>query len=166
MAGISTISMVSYMYASRSGKKPNEPLTAETRAKLLALGVNISGIKTEAEGKMKLREVEADRYAGGSTVDKKEGNKEDAVLEQARELAEKIGISVAESDPVDDIVDKISEKIEEMKVSAGEDFDKKSDVAYYERELAQLETAQMSQINLSATMNLTANMNMIYHGLY
>ena len=87
-------------------------------------------------------------------------------MEQARELAEKVGISVAESDTVDDIVDKISEKIEEMKVSAGEDFDKKSDVAYYERELAQLETAQMSQINLSATMNLTANMNMIYHGLY
>jgi len=164
MSGISAVSMIRFVY-SNSASFGTEKLTPETKAKLVALGVDISSVKTEREGKMKLREAQMERYFGGETIENTKP-KDDTVLIEARELAEKLDILISEHESVDEITDKIAEKLEKMKSAAGEDFDKCADVNYYERQLSQIENAQQSQIDLSASMNLTANMNMAFHGLY
>ncbi len=165
MAGVSAVSMVNYMYSLKSSySQNNDELTAATRAKLSALGVDTKYIKTEAEGQIKLKEAQIERFSNSS--EESQNNSTDDVLEEAKELAAKLDVYIASTDTIDDIIDKLTAKIEQMKEDAGEDFDKLADVNYYERELAMIEKSNMSQLELSASMNLTANLNIAFHGLY
>ena len=164
MAGITPINMLS-MYSIGMASGGSQRLTATTKAKLEALGVDTKEIRTEAEGQMKLKEAQMSS-SSGVQQSKPASPNEDSVLEEAKALASKLDISVSSTDTVDEIVDKITEKIEDMKLDAGKDFDKQANIKQYETELAMLEKSHMSQIDLSATMNLTASMNMAYHNLY
>ena len=141
-----------------------QPLTAATKAKLSALGVDTKDIKTESEGKMRLQEAQMSRNS--ESTDKVSKSNSDSILEEAKTLAKKLNISVGKHENINDILDKITNKISEMKADAGNDFDKLANVGSYDKELSMLESSHLSQIDLSATMNLTANMNMVYHGLY
>jgi len=161
MSGVSPISMInnSFMQNIVSGE---QALTAKTRAKLIALGVDVSNIRTEAEGKMKLQTAQLEN---NSTNKAKSSNQEDQLLERAKSLADDLNVKVSDFDNLNDIVGKIKDKIDELKAEAGEDFDKKSDVAYYEKELSGIEQSQMNMIDISSTMNMTASLNMVFHGL-
>lgn len=164
MAGITPINMLS-MYSLGMVNGGSQRLTATTKAKLEALGVDTKEIRTEAEGQMKLKEAQMSSTSGSQQT-KQASPKEDGALEEAKSLAAKLDVSVSSTDTVDEIVDKIADKIEDIKADAGKDFDKQADIKQYESELAMLEKSHMSQIDLSATMNLTASMNMAYHNLY
>jgi len=164
MSGVNAISMIKYSYM-MNGAYQDKSLTAETRAKLIALGINVSGIKTEAEGRIKLQAAQLENNSGSNKVSKS-ANQEDNLLERAKSLADDLGISVSDFDNINDIVAKIKDKIEELKADAGEDFDKKSNVNYYEDELSGIEQSQMTMIDLTSSMDFTATMNMAFHGLY
>ena len=166
MAGITPISLVRYINSTSISFDAGQKLSAQTKSKLIALGVDANMIKTEKEGQIKLREAQLERYSNNQNVSFKKDQETNDVLQEARNLASKLDIQTSENDTVDEIVDKITNKISEMKTNAGEDFDKLADVNYYEKQLAMLETAHLSQIDLNATLNLTANMNAFYHGLY
>ncbi len=165
MSGIQAIDMLNYynMTNMRFGQKKLTPLT---RSKLTALGVDTHFIKTESEGLLKLREAETERTNSKNKNKDAKVTAEEQNLEDARTLAKKLDISVSDTYTLNDLISKIKAKINEMKVQAGNDFDKLESVGYYERRLAGIEDTQFSSINLSASMNITANMNIAFHGIY
>lgn len=162
MSGINPIDMIRYGALISPYR---DKLTPSTRAKLIALGVDVSNIKTETEGKTKLMEALSDRLTYERKPELKL-NKNDKLLEEARDLADKLDISVHDNDTVNDIIEAINIKVDELKAEAGEDFDKQAYASSYEKELSLLEKSHNSMIDLSASMNLTANMNVAFHGLY
>ena len=166
MAGVSAVSMIGYMN-NISVAYGGQKLSAATKAKLEALGVDTRNIKTEAEGKMKLREIqiEGTNIVSGTKNTKKEVQVDEA-LNKARARAYKLNVSYSDHDNVDDIVYKIKVKIEEMFKAAGEDNDKKANAAYYAGLLEEVKQMQQSKLTLSLGMNISANMNIAFHGLY
>ena len=165
MAGISAISLVRYMQAVKFSNGENNKLTEATKAKLIALGVDITGIVTESEGQMKLKEAQFERVSGKSEQNQKTAEN-DSVLQQARKLAHSLNISYSDRDTVNDLISKISTKINELKAAAGDDSHKNENVKYYQARLDELEKSYLSQLELSASMSLMSNMNKAFHGLY
>ena len=165
MAGISAISLVRYMQAVKFSNAENNKLTEATKAKLIALGVDIKGIATESEGQMKLKEAQFERVSGTSAQNKKT-SENNSVLQQARKLAHELNVSYSERDTINDLISKITARINELKTAAGDDFDKKEKVNYYQGRLDELEKSYLSQLELSASMSLMSNMNKAFHGLY
>ncbi len=165
MAGISAISLIRYMQTLQFANGENNRLTETTKAKLIALGVDITGIVTESEGQTKLREAEFERISGPSNQSKKTSENNSA-LQEARKLANDLNVSYSDTDTVDDLIGKISTRINELKIAAGDDFDKKEKVVQYERRLEEIINSYTSQLQLDASMSLMSNLNIAFHGLY
>ena len=165
MAGISAISMIRFMQTTKSSNGKKDKLSEATKAKLIALGVDITGIVSELEGQMKLAEAQMERLSGSSNNNHK-NTENNSVLTQARALAHDLSISYTDNDTVDDLIYKITAKINELKVAAGDDIDKSSKVSSFEKRLDELKNSQLSQLQLNASMNLMSNMNIAFHGLY
>lgn len=166
MAGISAVSLGAYMNR-LSFSSGGQPLTAATKAKLRALGIDISNIKTEAEGKAKLMaaQVERSSSAGASKKVKKSG-REDVVMEKVKLLADNLNVKYSDNDTVDDIINRIAAKVEKLLAEAGDDKTKQSNAIYYSGRLNEVKRMQKSQIDLNASMNVSASMNIAFHGLY
>ena len=166
MAGVSAVSLIGYMNMLSSAYQ-GQKLSRATKAKLEALGVNTFGIKTEAQGRMKLQEVNIDR-SNRTEKSKKSSKttKTDEVLEKARQLADDLNVSYSDSDTVDDILYKISSKVEKLMSDAQNDEAKQADAVYYSGRLNEVKRMQQSQIDLNASMNITASRNIAFHGLY
>lgn len=166
MSGISAVSMIGYMN-NVSAIYQGQRLSAATKAKLEALGINTSNIKTEAEGKIKLQEALLERASQNEKTAKSDKNsKTDSALERAKWLAKKLNVYYSNYDKTDDIIYKIKLKVEEMLQAAGEDSDKKANAAYYAGLLEEVKQMQQSQLSLNMGMNISANMNIAFHGLY
>ena len=88
------------------------------------------------------------------------------MLEKAKSLAEKLNISVSDSDNVDRIIELIKSRIKEIKFTKGKDWDKNNFVLEMEKELGLIEQPQQAIIDLNSSLNLTANLNMACHNLY
>ena len=165
MAGIYPITMLNYNYGLAYGE---QKLTAATKAKLQALGVDTAGIRTESEGQYKLRLAEAERLAGGTKAATKKAEKEtdDENLQLARDLAKKLNVSYYSDENVTEICSRIQSKLYQMRVDAKDDFDKNSNVDYYQRQLDDIEAYDTSAKQLASSMDLTANMNVAFHNLF
>jgi len=165
MAGISSISLISYSYNNPYLRE--QELTASTEARLRALGVDTSGIRTEAEGQAKLKIAETERWTNGGTngVQKEEKKAEDENLIKARELADELDISYNNDENVTEISARIQKKLDEMKVEANGDFDKNADIGSYQKRLDEIEAGDMSQANLETSMSMSASYNIAFHGL-
>ena len=164
MAGISAIGMIGF-FNRMSSAFQGQQLTPATKAKLEALGVDTSWIKTEAEGRAKLQEVQ---FTQGSRKSNKSSKNEgeDAVMAKIKQLAYNLNVSYSDSDTADDIINRITIKVRELVNQAGDDNTKKEYAQYYEGKLDEVKRMQLSQIDLQASMSVTANMNMFFHGLY
>ncbi len=166
MAGISAVGLIGYMNMLSSAYQ-GQKLSYATKVKLRALGVSTYDIKTEAEGRMKLQEAMAARTNRVSKNKKASGNKQnDEVMEKVKQLADDLNVSYSDSDTVDDIIDRISSKVEKLMAEAGDDENKRADAIYWDGKLDEVKQMQQSQIDLSASMSVTANMNIAFHGLY
>ena len=166
MAGISAVGLIGYMNMLSSAYQ-GQKLSYATKSKLRALGVSTNDIKTEAEGRMKLQEAMAERANGINKNKKASGsNQNDEVMEKVRQLADDLNVSYSDNDTVDDIIYRISSRVEELMAEAGEDEAKQADAVYWGGKLNEVKQMQQSQIDLSASMSVTANMNIAFHGLY
>jgi len=164
MSGITPINMISFGALISPYR---DKLTPETRAKLIALGIDVSNIQTETEGQAKLKEAQADKTIYERKPELKQKlNQKDKMLEKAKSLAEKLNISVSDSDNVDRIIELIKSRIKEIKFTKGKDWDKNNFVLEMEKELGLIEQPQQAIIDLNSSLNLTANLNMAYHNLY
>ena len=166
MAGIYPINILTYSLGNANGGQ--QPLTAATKAKLQALGVDTKYIRTETEGQSKLRLAQAERFTkgGNNGVQRAEQKDEDENLKLARELADKLNVSYNSDENVTEICSRIQSKLDEMRTEADGDFDKNSNVDYYQTRLDEIESFDMSASQLASSMNLTANMNIAFHNLF
>lgn len=166
MSGIGAVSMINYMNR-MSAAFQGQKLTAATKAKLEALGVDTSTIKTEAEGRMKLQQVLTEKSHGAEKSKKVHKNgPEEEIMAKVKKLADDMNVSYSDNDTVDDILNRITTKVEELMANAGDDNKKKSEAIDFGGRLNELKEMQQSQVDLSGTMNMTANMNIAFHGLY
>ena len=113
MAGISAISLGAYIN-NLSFAMGGQPLTPATKAKLEALGIDTTNIKTEAEGKAMLIAAQAERSNSAQKSKQPKGNQNDEVMEKVKQLADDLNVTYSDSDTVDDIVDRISSKVEKL----------------------------------------------------
>ena len=163
MAGISAIGLIGYMNR-LSYSTGGQPLTPATKAKLEALGIDTSNIKTEAEGKARLIAAQAERSSSAEKTSKSsKSNSNDDVMEKVKQLADDLNVSYSDNDTVDDIIDKISSKVEKLIAEAENDESKQPDAVYYKGRLNEVMQMQQSQIDLSASMSVSANMNIAFH---
>lgn len=164
MSGITPINIISFGALISPYR---DKLTPETRAKLIALGVDVSNIQTETEGQAKLKEVQSDKTILERKPELKQKlNQKAKMLEKAKSLAEKLNISVSDSDNIDRIIELIKSRIEEIKFTKGKDWDKNNFLFGLKKELELIEQPHQTIIDLSTSINLTANLNMAYHNLY
>ena len=166
MAGINRVDMVGYMNK-MSTAYAGQSLTNATKLKLITLGISTYGIRTEAEG---LRELQMAQTQKSSSTEKtkKTNHKEEAdeVLKLARDFAYKLNIGYSRYDTANDIIVKIKRRVDELISAAGDDENKKSTAEYWSKKLSELEKIQQSHINLNSTMEISANMNIAYFGIY
>lgn len=114
-----------------------EELTEETEAKLQEFGIDISNIDSEEEGQMTLRELEYAQSRGNSQqldcqARQVSGPLDNAMQENVKDLASKVGVSVETNDSVDDILNNISKQITELKNKAEDDPQRLSEIKGYE----------------------------------
>ena len=166
MAGIYPINILTYSFNNAYGGQ--QALTAATKSKLQALGVDTRYIRTESEGQTKLRLAQAERLSGGinGATKKVENETEDENLKLARELADKLNVSYNSDENVTEICSRIQSKLDAMRTEANGDFDKNSNVNYYQTKLDEIESFDMSASQLASSMDLTANMNIAFHNLF
>lgn len=115
-------------------------LTAQTRAQLESLGIDITNIKTEAEGQSALQSAQSTQQ--GQKTQKSHGAKghkagggnaaSQAIKQETMALAEQLGISVPSDAKLSEIMDAISQAITDMQAKAGNDPEKIAQVAQYQ----------------------------------
>ena len=93
----------------------SQPLTAETRRKLIRLGINPDNIKTEAEGQAKLKEALASiAAAAAKSLQAQPSTDKNASMDsRARALAINIAVMTGNGDKIDFIYKIILQKLVE-----------------------------------------------------
>ena len=144
-------------------------LSAATKAKLEALGIDTKNIKTEAQGQAILIAIEKRKKELHGILGVPEHPPKDTVKDEAKNLAAAVGISVSDNDPTDEILNKIAAKINQLKQGAGDDKEKLAQVAQFESKYeeisGQVSNSQAAKAKLSGSMDALANMNKIYQNL-
>lgn len=144
-------------------------LTPATKAKLEALGVDTTNIKTEAEGQRILKIVEAKQEEVQKTHISKGVSSATSIRAEATQLASEVGVSVSNDDKIDNILSKISDKINELRINIGNDQSKLAQINKYQSQLeaisSEFSNMQTSKIQLSNGMNALASYNKIYQNL-
>lgn len=144
-------------------------LTAATKAKLEALGIDTTNIKTEAEGQAILKAAEVNPKEIRKVHAPKSYSSIDSIRAEAMQLASKVGISVSGSDKIDDILNKISYKINELKVCAENNQNKLTQINQYQSELDSISSEflnmKSSHTQLNNGMDALASYNKIYQNI-
>lgn len=174
---VSAISAVSFSTSTVN----YDALTQATKIRLEALGIDTSGIRTESEGQLKLKEVQSTTTANKSQ--KKESDSEgsskkagssnpsmDSIRQDVKALAADVGVRYSESDDVDDVLLAIEKKISSLagsvdssnKESSGE---VKAYQARYDAIYTTYKSAQASQSMLTQGLDMLASYNMYSLGL-
>lgn len=133
----------------------NGELSATTKLRLEALGIDPSSVSTESQAQIVIAQAEAvpkqnglqQQYGGNST-------REQLIIE-ARELAQKTGTSFSNQDALEKILENISETLQVMAKNPN-NADK---VEKFQAELKNI--AQRADIILNIQQNIFDKMNMI-----
>lgn len=162
---INSTSATSSTSSTSSSNTASNALTDETKAKLLALGVDVSNIKTEMQGEIALQQAQRQQ----KTQETAKNSQEDSVKSEALSLASEVGASVSSDATTSDIMSAISAKISELQSSAGADVSKMQQVAEYQQQYDSLSTSiasqQMQQAQMASSMNGLANYNKIFQNI-
>ena len=165
MPGIEPIRFDILSYSNKTYQR--DRLTAATKNRLLALGVDVRYIKTEAEGIRKLKTAEADKLkAARKTMKALYSAQDPEIMKKINTLALEIGLNINKSDDLDTIVYQLNRRIMELRSNAGDNESKQKTIDGYARELDYIRSLQKSDIDLRSSINFTANMNISFHGLY
>lgn len=115
MSSVDAISSLIIGKTSSYSKKSG--LSQETIRKLSALGIDISSVSSESDAKKIIEEEEAKKSSDtdNESENKQNTSDEEALLNDIKNLARKLGISINQNDKIDNIFDEISSNIDEMK---------------------------------------------------
>ena len=130
-------------------------LSAATKAKLEALGIDTKNIKTEAQGQAILKAIEERKKELHGILGPHEPPPRDTVKDEAKNLASAVGVSVAQGDSTDEILNKIAAKIDQLRQGAGDDKEKLAQVDQFEAKYEEI-SGQVSNSKAS-TAKITPN---------
>lgn len=148
-------------------------LSEETKAKLIALGIDPSSVSSEAEAQALISQVEAmsktDKARPKTNNLPTTPSSEQELMTKARELAEKVGVQLSQTDTLDDMCKKISEKLEKLAGNYASDTPKMNVIKGYSEELAQIDAGyqkiQNNHQSIFAAMNMLSMSNKFALGL-
>jgi len=165
--------------SSTSSSSSAQKLTDDTKKKLQDLGVDISGITSEAQGQIALliaqQQAQQAQSAQGTKPHSGSGKAEmDALKSQATTLAGKLGISVSSDEKISDIIAAIGPAIDAKVSAAGNDQIKVEEAQGLQEEFSSLSSslsnmqAQHAQSaqgakTLDTSLNSMAAQNKLYH---
>ena len=144
-------------------------LSEATKAKLIALGIDPSTVSSEAEAQALISQVEAmsktDKARPQTNGTQQTTSSEQELMQKARELAEKVGVSLSQNDTLDDMCKKISDKIEQLSAACANDTAKMQVLKDYGAQLSDINskyrTVQSTQEAIFAAMNMVSWNNQI-----
>jgi len=115
-----------------------EQLSAATKAKLEALGIDPSTVSSESQAQALIANAQSASFKS-MVSDKQDSNSsEDTYLQEAKALAASVGVSYSSDDTVDDILSSISDKLDEMMSSAAMNPSLMQIVQTYQTQLEQI----------------------------
>lgn len=166
MTSISSISNISSSYITQS---QSSTLSEETKSKLLALGIDPSTVSSETEAQSIIAQAEASEQMNEQSNEQAASSSEQDLISKAQELADKVGVSVSQTDSLDDMCNKISTKIESLTEQCGTDAAKLSTLQGYSQELAAINSQyvqiQANQDNMFTAMDMISVSNKYALGL-
>ena len=144
-------------------------LSEATKAKLIALGIDPSTVSSEAEAQALISQVEAmsktDKARPQTNGTQQTTSSEQELMQKARELAEKVGVSLSQNDTLDDMCKKISDKLEQLSAACVNDTAKMQVLKDYGQQLSDINskyrTVQTTQEAIFAAMNMVSWNNQI-----
>lgn len=143
-----------------------DTIKPETREKLEALGIDPSTVKTETEAQQKIKEAES-AQANVQVNQPNQSNPVQQVIEDAKELAEKIGISVSEVSDISKLLETIDKQISNFEKQCKDDEDelRKSMAAgvrqEYNRIIHEFEDVQRNQSKITGNLDMLASYNKV-----
>lgn len=145
-------------------------MSEETKAKLTALGIDPSTVSSESEAQSIIAQAETiSQMSEQSNEQASSSGSEQDLISKAQELADKAGVSVSQTDSLDEMCAKISAKIENLTEQCGTDAAKLSTIQGYSQELANINAryaqVQTNQQSMFAAMNMISVSNKYALGL-
>ena len=147
----------------------NNTLSAATKQKLEALGIDPSSVTSEAQAQALISQAEATQHQQNANSENNGGgnSSEQELMSEAKSLATAVGASVSSDDTLDDIINNIDTKIQAMLNSGDENQFKLAQG--YQSQLASLseraDTVTSTQNNIFNAMNMVSVSNKYALGL-
>ncbi|CCY63294.1 unknown [Clostridium sp. CAG:967] len=165
----SSISSLSSAQAGAVSTYQNNTLSAATKQKLEALGIDPSSVTSEAQAQALISQAEATQHQQNANSENNGGgnSSEQELMSEAKSLATAVGASVSSDDTLDDIINNIDTKIQAMLNSGDENQFKLAQG--YQSQLASLseraDTVTSTQNNIFNAMNMVSVSNKYALGL-
>ena len=165
----SSISSLSSAQAGAVSTYQNNTLSAATKQKLEALGIDPSSATSEAQAQALISQAEATQHQQNANSENNGGgnSSEQELMSEAKSLATAVGASVSSDDTLDDIINNIDTKIQAMLNSGDENQFKLAQG--YQSQLASLseraDTVTSTQNNIFNAMNMVSVSNKYALGL-
>ncbi|MFQ8626285.1 MAG: hypothetical protein ACLSA2_07375 [Candidatus Gastranaerophilaceae bacterium] len=165
----SSISSLSSAQAGAVSTYQNNTLSAATKQKLEALGIDPSSVTSEAQAQALISQAEATQHQQNANSENNGGgnSSEQELMSEAKSLATAVGASVSSDDTLDDIISNIDTKIQAMLNSGDENQFKLAQG--YQSQLASLseraDTVTSTQNNIFNAMNMVSVSNKYALGL-
>ncbi len=165
----SSISSLSSAQAGAVSTYQNNTLSAATKQKLEALGIDPSSVTSEAQAQALISQAEATQHQQNANSENNGGgnSSEQELMSEAKSLATAVGASVSSDDTLDDIISNIDTKIQAMLNSGDENQFKLAQG--YQSQLANLseraDTVTSTQNNIFNAMNMVSVSNKYALGL-
>lgn len=165
----SSISSLSSAQAGAVSTYQNNILSAATKQKLEALGIDPSSVTSEAQAQALISQAEATQHQQNANSENNGGgnSSEQELMSEAKSLATAVGASVSSDDTLDDIISNIDTKIQAMLNSGDENQFKLAQG--YQSQLASLseraDTVTSTQNNIFNAMNMVSVSNKYALGL-
>ena len=165
----SSISSLSSSQAGAVSTYQNNTLSAATKQKLEALGIDPSSVTSEAQAQALISQAEATQHQQNANSENNGGgnSSEQELMSEAKSLATAVGASVSSDDTLDDIINNIDTKIQAMLNSGDENQFKLAQG--YQSQLASLseraDTVTSTQNNIFNAMNMVSVSNKYALGL-
>ena len=159
----SSISSLSSAQAGAVSTYQNNTLSAATKQKLEALGIDPSSVTSEAQAQALISQAEATQHQQNANSENNGGgnSSEQELMSEAKSLATAVGASVSSDDTLDDIISNIDTKIQAMLNSGDENQFKLAQG--YQSQLASLseraDTVTSTQNNIFNAMNMVSVSN-------
>lgn len=161
---IDTISMNTS--ASKFSINNHDKLSEETKKKLEALGIDPSTVKTETEAQQKIKEAES-AQANAQVQGVQINSPMAEIVQDAKDLAEKIGLSTSNIGDFEKFLEKIDKRIKEFEkeVENDKDDERRKMVdgvrGFYEDIKAEYEKFIMERDKITNDLDIIATYNMI-----